>query len=207
MALPKLEPFTGTANADLTTYNANWVIARGSSNLAIDSTGTLCHPGGASLLSNMYCWTGDTFSNDQYAQCVVTALGSGNYQGPCVRQANNAAQGYTIDSNNGDRFMEVLPGFGSMYHDTGALATSDVQRIEASGNSISYKLNGATLSTVTDNTWTSGSAGLQIYGVAGDAVRVDNWEGGNLGAVAQDTPELYGEPRLSSRQMQQLLAQ
>jgi hypothetical protein len=53
-------------------------------------------------------------------------------------------------------------------------------RLEVSGTTLTFKVNGATVTTRTDTSLASGRVGVGCDSSTG---RVDNWSGGNLGAV------------------------
>ena len=183
MALPATDNFNRADGA----LGSNWTVALGGfliasnavrANNAGDESGAL--------------WNADTFANDQYSQATYT-LGWGDDIGVAVRVSGSggSAKYYLlyIEGSNG-YFGKVFNGVYSEFAFlSGGFANNDVIRIEAEGTTIRAKRNGTTVSSTTDTTITTGAAGLSAYN-SGGAARIDNWEGGNLGAVAATSPVL-----------------
>lgn len=121
--------------------------------------------------------------------------------------------GYWVESDSGDRGIYV-DGITHIFLDTGTLTSGDLQRLEISGTTLVYKLNGTSLNGAgtTDNTYSSaGKLGIYSYKfnvATNPGEGLDNWEGGNI-VSTQDTPELRGRPfgLRGQVQMHQLLAQ
>lgn len=192
MALPKLDAFTDTDGVRLFAHNASWTAERNSNNAQIFSNKLRGATENAGL-TTIYRWAGDTFSNDQYAQGVVAQVGMG-YQGVVVRWAAGSQDGYYSLSQNADRaIVRTIAGSDhALTFDAGALVANDLQRLEMSGNVISLKVNGSTIQSTTDNTFTSGYAGLTFFDNA-TTTEMDDWEGGNL-ASAPIAPPTHRRP-------------
>lgn len=188
MTLPKQEAFTDSASTQLPTHDANWKRARTTAFTNAIISGSTNSLQGNDTITQIYIWDGDTFDNDQYAQCKDVAVG--DYHGCLVRGANISDVGYMCEATNGDRYIEKTPGtFTVLYNDAGALAVNDIQYISAVGTTITYKINGSTVQAVTDNSYTSGKAGLTISSTS-STNRIDDWEGGNVTAAANLPPGL-----------------
>jgi hypothetical protein len=132
-------------------------------------------------------WSANTFGNDQYSEVqVLGAIISGNWQGPVVRADATGQNDYTVIYYNGSTYVLALykkisnayTQIGSNYNLPGALNSGDVVRIEASGTTLTVKLNGTAVITQTDSAIAGGSPGLVFYG--NDLM--DNWDAGELTA-------------------------
>jgi hypothetical protein len=105
------------------------------------------HPGGGYSQS-------DTGSADHYAQAVLftAVLGGYNIGGPAVRMATNGDCIYANERLTQSRIFtaanETLTSIGSSA--TG-VANGDTVRLEASGTSLTMKVNGATTATATSS--------------------------------------------------------
>lgn len=149
-----------------------------------------------------------TFTDDQYAECKIvggTANNNTSWAGPAVRinTTNGAAYVLGYISQGASSFLRIFHYGGSgvsaqstTYGLGAALAASDVIRLEASGTTLTAKLNGATVLTWTDSSLTSGKAGLHVYAWAANTdFYLDDWGGGDLGGssavintVSDETP-------------------
>lgn len=189
MALPATDSFTNSNGVQLATHDASWTVNAGdfdiqSNSLAPDVSGEC-----------WAYWNADSFDDDQYAQAGIVAVqGNGSAMGVVVRSHASAQSGYSFTVDN----------YGSparqLYRlDSGSLTTlaSDgtsesslpvTYRIEAEGTSIRALREGANLwGDQTDATYSSGSAG--IHGRYDTSLtRLDDWEGGNLGAAGGALP-------------------
>jgi hypothetical protein len=183
-ALPATDAFTGTNGTALTTYSSNWtnnagVFAIQSNSVHANSAGTEC---GAH-------WNADTFNNNQYGQCVYVAEDTDTYAiGPAVRCAASGATYYGFYSSTTASYLfKMVSGTWAQLGSDGASWTiNDVARLEVSGTTLTPTINGSTLSppgAQTDSSIASGYAGITGYSNS-TASRIDNWEGGNLGAAA-----------------------
>lgn len=194
MALPATDVFTGTTGTQLTTYSGNWSLVLG--NFDIQSNGLCCDKAGWE-----YCiarWNADVPTDDQYSQGVMAYLDADwNYIGVAVRCSASAVTAYGLQAcGAGDSvlFKHVAGTTTQLSSTGGAGATNDVFRLEAEGTTITPKKNGsviAAIGAVTDSAIASGYVGVQgwqyEYGSRTGA-RLDNWEGGNLGAVPTFQP-------------------
>lgn len=179
MALPATDTFTGANGTALQTYSANWTINAGAFQIntnacAPDSVGNECGAG----------WNADTFDNDQYSQCTLSAKSGSNAHaaGPGVRHANSGATyyGYYAD---GTTTAYAFKNVGGTWTQLGANfsspAAGTVLRLEVSGTTLTIKHNGVSQGTRTDSAIASGRAGVVGYS-ASTGMRIDDWEGGNL---------------------------
>lgn len=140
-------------------------------------------------------YTGGTFADDQYSQCVLKdvtadnvslilrATGAGatdKFYVVCPVQIGGACQGLYIGYYDGATFNELhAPTTTDI---SPAVATNDTVRAEIATYTITFKVNGTSKHTYTDggNSIASGKAGIGIYD---NIITIDDWEGGNLGGT------------------------
>jgi chitodextrinase len=135
-------------------------------------------------------WIGNTFSQDQYSQVRISDVGSWN--GVIARAQSNVDRFYMafVFAPNDYRLYLRKDGF---YYDlsngnTETWVAGDIIRLEASGSNpvqLTLLRNGNPVLTYTDTTenLVGGSPGIGIYSPSGDHLAIDDWEGGNLGAL------------------------
>jgi len=182
MALPATDTFTGTTGTQLTTYSANWTLCLGdfdiqSNALSADASG-----------NNGAGWNADAFNDDQYAEATFAAVFQFVYLGVAVRcdvgTPDDTFYLFYSDSTDGSYLEKIVNGAETQLGNKGAtFAVNDVIRIEASGTTITPIKNGGTLNppnAQTDASISSGAAGVSGYDDSA-FIRIDNWEGGNLG--------------------------
>jgi hypothetical protein len=182
MSLPAQDQFTGANGTALTTYSANWALNLG--DFAIHTNALRPNRAGDDAFAH---WNADAFDNNQYAKIVVSAIANGVFIGPCVRAAASAETGYiTYFDVDTVYFFKYV---GGVYNDLASSASispavSDTLYLEANGTSILAKHNGSNLfgGAVTDSSIASGYAGVSGFS-NNTTSRLDNWEGGNLGAA------------------------
>ena len=177
-ALPATDAFTAANGTALTVYSANWSNVQGA--FAINTNAVHCNDSSDSSAR----WNADTFNNDQYSQATVAAITSGTYIGVSVRNSNSAANWYTFvgDGGDGSYLEKHAPGTTQLGSKGAVFSTTQVVRLEASGSTITPKINAVTLNppgAQTDSTYASGYAGVSGAGTSTGS-RVDSWEGGNL---------------------------
>lgn len=182
MALPATSAFTaadGALPTQITTFSAVRNAMQVRSNAAQTNTAsdeTCCRH------------NADTFNNDQYAFLTATLLTASLFIGPSIRCSDTLATYYGYYWDNNDRyFFKMVNGTFTdlVTPQTGVTNnTGSVLRIEASGTTITAKLDGVqdgSFST-TDASISSGWGGLCGWGQAFAAdTSGDTWEAGNLG--------------------------
>lgn len=190
MALPLLEPFTGTAavlpNPPWTQQETTTVNRDGSGSgkaSAADATHDI------SAFDNS-----NTYNNNQYAQAtIVSGLSAGNnYAAVCVRcSSSGATKNYYYlytDGTTGTGHARIGKYVAGTDTELLALATApvngDVIRLEVSGSLLTAYKNGSSIGSVTDGgaSLASGAAGCGFYNNVSNSVLIDTWEGGNLAA-------------------------
>lgn len=190
MALPATEAFTYADNSQLDVVNANWTkntVVNGQ--IRIHTNQGFPFSGGGTTDTDYYHWNADTFANDQYSKIVINAAGnSGNhlYLGVHVRATGaSSKKRYFWQGSGADRFFAKNDGTTetALGEDSSAQVAGDTWELDASSTTITAKINGSTIFTVTDSTCTAGIAGIDCFSdnveTETDAL-MDNWEGGNL---------------------------
>lgn len=190
MALPATENFNGSGDGtQLTSHSSDWTLNDGdfdiqSNAVAVDDPGH--DEAGAH-------WNADSFNDDQYAEGDITNTASGVYVGVAVRCNTGGSAnyyGYYSDSGDASYLHKNINGSWTQLGSTGnTFSTNDTVRIEAEGTTITPNINGSTTGTPgaqTDSALSSGSAGISGYD-DGEGMRLDNWEGGNIGGPAGRT--------------------
>jgi chitodextrinase len=149
-------------------------------------------------IDNAHCyvyWTGSTFSQDQYSQVQISNVGPWN--GVIARAQPGIDRFYlalVFDTNDYRLYLRKDGLYYSL--STGSTETwlpGDVIRLEAAGtNPVNLTLlrNGNPVLTYTDSTenLVGGNPGIGIYSRTQAHLEIDNWEGGNLGAMGAMMP-------------------
>lgn len=181
MALPATDNFNRADSGDLGT---NWDVIFGdgfqiTSNTAASNTDF----GGGFDCAEI--WNADSFGDDQYSKATVSgATGTGGASGLAVRGATDNYYGWYSDSANGYIF-EVVGGSFNTFATGDAWSDSDDVELQVEGTTITPLRNGSedlSVGAQTDSSLASGAAGLSGYGNA-LLNALDDWEGGDLGAV------------------------
>ena len=179
-----------TDNFNRASLGANWTALYGGP-FGIFSSDDVYNTDGFAI--GAIFWNPDTFSANQYAQLVLTALGFDiGAIGPAVRcgETDNSYnwKGDDVPNPDPDRELtKVVAGTQTrLASDTTAPGLNSLFRLEVSGSSLTAKDDGLTIFTATDTAIASGSAG--IFGHGDNTVRGDDWEGGDLagGATRKD---------------------
>lgn len=131
----------------------------------------------------------DCATSNNYAQVTLTLhinLSTDFYAAAC-RYASAATTAYEALQGNGSAttgtvLRKVVTGTTtSLSTGTNSWALNDVLRCEASGSTISHKINGTTHLSVTDTSITTGTrGGLGIKSFSPTTLRIDNFEMGDL---------------------------
>jgi hypothetical protein len=192
VALPFLDACTDTNGVAIATHNARWSVNIG--NFAIQ-TNQLAANGATSTTQSMAHYDptidGDTISPDQYFQWVigsVAAVLNANIGGGVRIATDGSANGYGLyyseDSNDSTMFKNVagvLTQLGAVF--TAVRVANDVCRLEVTGSTLTYRVNGTSQGTRSDSAFATGS-----FGPVGEGNTVghtiDSLEGGNLAAAA-----------------------
>lgn len=181
MALPKQEPFTGTAG-DLT---SGYTQMSAATSVGRDGSGH----GTASVAGDAFAFDNvNTYDPAQYSQELVVSTSGGSPE-PIVRASGT--EGAATRSCYFAYFSGGAIGIGKFVNNgftdkgsvAGSWAASDLARIETDAtNGITLKKSGATVTTATDSSLPSGAAGPGIDNTT--AILIGAWEGGNVTAAA-----------------------
>ena len=145
---------------------------------------------------NYAFWSADGFSEDQYSQ--VTMVNIGNWNGVIVRAKADVDEFYlAIVTGDNDYSIFVRTASGYTLLAAGSMETwspGDIVGLEASGSgpvNLTLLKNGNPALTYTDSTYNiiGGSPGIGMWSSSGSNLRVDNWEGGDLGMLGVLLPE------------------
>jgi len=196
MALPYTDDFTDTNGVQLTAHSANWTKVT-SGDPDIQTNGLA--PDVAN--DDQWCYlNSETPGNDQYAEIVFKSHGTdGDYSvAGIVRSSTTQLTGYVAYWNRvgvpgaAYIFRVINNSWTQLGSYSVGLVNGDVLRLEAEGDQITLKLNGATvIGPITDNNIASGRLGIHAYGDAADHI-IESWTGGNLGAVNETVNALPG---------------
>ena len=177
------DAFTGTNETALSTYDAGWTTAAGT---PIIQSNELEPNGGSGCKA--YRNTG-TYSNDQYAQGVVTnAWLSSQYPGLSVRasgdDATYTAYSFNVNSESGS---DLTSGSWSP-------SVGDEVRIEVTGSSpavISLYLNDTLVDDYSDasSPIASGRPGIAWYTQDSPSCRLNDFEAGDITGAAANAPK------------------
>jgi len=192
MSLPVTEAFTNADGTSLPTHNAAWVDVN--AGLLITSNSVY----GSDSLGSAY-YSGETWSNDQYAQLVVVAVSSSGASrsiGPSCRQTAGATDTayvfawYSTAAASQRRLYKVVAGtITELGSDTTVASAGEVFRVEAQGTTVRGKVNGVEIFSVTDSAIASGVGGIRATS-SNTSHRGDNWEAGDLTAAGASHSKL-----------------
>lgn len=190
MALPATDSFAGVDGTTLVSYSANWTA--NSSTFAIAALGTVRSSGNSAEC--IAGWNADTFNDAQYSKVTLFAVASSATDiGASVRCSTTPGveTGYEWYTDTGGSFVaKLIAGTWTQIGSNGTAATTgQVMQIDASGTTLTPRINGsvASMGPQTDSALSSGRAGLAGYG-DGTTNLVSDWEGGNLGGGGGDSP-------------------
>ncbi len=166
MSLPAADPFTGGVGA---LASPPWTPTFGTAPVLDGSGNSVISASGA---EGFAVWTGDTWSDDQYAELVVnwTPSGPSNDYAECIVRAAIVAgvmtQYYAFGTDGyNDAFIRKWNGSytGLASSSSVTLAPGDTIRLSVSGAGLTATKNGSTVLTASDLDFASGSAGFGLY--------------------------------------------
>jgi hypothetical protein len=145
---------------------------------------------------NYAFWSADSFGEDQYSEVMMVNIGLWN--GVIVRAKAGvdefylaivtSDQTYSIYVRTASGYTDLADGFAETW------SAGDILGLEASGSgpvNLTLLKNGNPVLTYTDSTYniTGGSPGIGIWSSSGSNLRLDNWEGGDLGMLGVLLPQ------------------
>ena len=160
----------------------NWTVTDGGFNV---SSNAVLGTGGV----NVAYWPANLFASSQFAQVAVALLnGTTDFVGVQVLMSPSG-NGYACLENTTSLLLQKMTAFSgaNLTSSSTAGAVGDILRLEVTAAGVltctRTANNGAVTSiTATDNSYTSGSPGLEQFG---SVATMDNWSGGNLHPIAQ----------------------
>lgn len=170
--------------ADSGNLGGNWNNPGSQTNFAISSNAAI--PGNnADDCCNRY--SAGTFTDDQYSQIVLTAVGAGTGSsggGLALRCATDDSETFyrvvqsTSASNNVTIGKFVGGAFTQLVQFTQVFSNGDTMRFQVAGTQLEVLRNGVSIGTFSDGSIASGQAGV-AYSSTSTGVILDTWEGGD----------------------------
>lgn len=128
-------------------------------------------------------YTGTTWPNDQYSQVVLK-----QFKGAVlvrVASVSSEVNAYYFEASTLSTTINLVKytnnsGFSVLDTDTATVNANDVMYLEIQGTSLVAKLNGTTVLTATDSSFSSGSPGFGHGNIGDDTL--DDWVGGDFSA-------------------------
>jgi hypothetical protein len=175
--------------ANSSTLGANWLLEIATSTNCQIASNAVAAGSTAKNCEDSY---NATFPNDQWSQFTITTINNNakfNLAWVDLRvTGTNQGNGYRCGAwSNGSggstSFIQRITNGGGTTIQTSStgFASGDILYCSAVGNTITLKKNGATVTSVTDSTWTSGHGGLGIYAQSSlNDVVLNAWSGGGF---------------------------
>ena len=195
-------PPTQVANDDFNRANGglgtNWTTPSGFQTLNISSNAVQATGAG----HNVAYYNAVAWPADHYSEVTVTANASASdYVGLAVRM-NSAGDGYVFAACGPaagacTAVLNKMAGGGFAANLGTASVTThvgDVFRFKAIGTTLSVTQNGAPILSVTDASYASGNAGIDVFNSSGTFAnaRVDSWAGGNQNGGGSSVTSVNG---------------
>jgi hypothetical protein len=178
MALPATEAFTGAVGA----LAGSWTHQATTSQIGRDGAGLGNTTAADGAMGATAFWSGDTFPANQYAKIVLKSFAALSAYGGVLLRASGtggAAQGYELIADgasgtpNHTAFIITTAGSAAVLASVSqGWSANDELRAEMSGSLLIGKRNGTTFASVTDSTYTSGSAGIRAVQASRDCADV-----------------------------------
>ena len=192
-----------SSDAFTSSLSANWTKPAGGT--AIQVVGNLAEPT-ATGVDCQAVYTGIPFSNDQYAEVTLAALGSSSFASPLVRAGTNALTWYEIGVGGPTgsaftstaiykRVANVQTQIGPSIQVTPQVG--DVFRLSVVGNVLSLFQNGFLILQVQDysSSISSGSPGFKLNAAtAVTNAQISLWAGGSANVIPSYTGSFAAQP-------------
>jgi len=177
---------------------ANWTSRVGTPGIAGSSDFN-----GSASGDNWAAYTGATFANDQYAEGTISAMSSGHEPQVCVRMNSAGSISTYCIVTDGATLFDIIElssgGWGGIKASSATYpVVGDRIRIEAEGTALRGYLNGRLVMVGSDDTTTSGYAGLGIYGSGTPTATIEDFAAGSLTTVGTDITVTQGTLALGS---------
>ncbi len=157
---------------------SNYQICSGSTSLMTIASNTISTPGGTQL--NCVSTGSIVFPTDYEAELTYTALNNFDYMGPAVRINPTTGTGYTIRYMREVQAVQIGTVVGRTYTViagvTRPISVGDKLTLRVVGNLLTAYYNGFAVTSVTNNSYTSGQAGFFYLPDNVRATRVDDFK-------------------------------
>jgi len=182
-AVTRTDDFNRT---DAATLGANWATPADAE--AFQVYGNLAYPHAAGAVYSWTYWSADTFGDTQSAEATLGAYSASFQIGVAVRmQAGAVTQGYACVAWVGAYAIREFSDSDSSVELVGSLGTpqnGDVLKCQTDATTgITFYVNGVSVGSTTDGTYTSGRTGVMGYGAV---MTLNDWTGSD-GAAAPAT--------------------
>jgi hypothetical protein len=184
MSVLASDNFNRANNADV---GANWTPVTGFSSAQIVGNRVQASATGVDVAER---YSGISWPNDQYSQCVAATVESGSNVGPCVRLSAAAMTGYVTSCESAQSTLYRVNAGDFNAIGTGAgIVAGDVLRLEAQGDQITLFVNAVTrIGPITNSDIASGSAGIGLFVDTLANGEIDDWQGGDFVAAGGQSP-------------------
>ena len=171
--------------------SANWTTPTGSPTIfTLVSNKVHGTSGGGGISLCMVATATENFGNDQKAECVISAIGSGDFGSPAVR-LDDAGDGYGIRADGGNfssrRIVRLDAGVATVIGGVNFVPVNgDTLRIDVIGTTIKAYINDSEIDSVTDSTHSVGQPGMFYSRENNNSTRLDDFVGTDLTAGGID---------------------
>ena len=179
------DSFTASNGTQVTGYSASWQIGNALASDFVIESNAVRTPFNRNLALHLH-WNG-VFSSDHFAEAKITQVGSVNQLiGVCVRASPGNAYAFIVDGTNFQIWKNVAYSFSALTSGLQAVTAGDTIRLEASSTTLTAKVNGATIATLTDASLSGGAPGIAGNSDTSGSVYtlLDDWVGDDLSAAA-----------------------
>ena len=165
---------------------ANWTVQSGTYNT---SSSLYLRLHCDSITGSIYYNASGAFAGDAYSQVVSASNDSYFGIGPTISCVAGANTFYFFEVNTGgSALVKVVAGSASNLATGGAgdASGTGTYRLERVGNTLTAKIGGTTIFTVTDNSSPIAAGGYAGCGGEGDSSSflIDSWAGGDIASAA-----------------------
>lgn len=164
---------TNSDNFNRASLGSNWTQDRGSWSI---SSNQLASGGGGGTTNHVF-YNVEKAEADGYSQCTTHNPAGNHYVGPSFRGSSGGNCYYVaVKQGSASYIAKMVGGTQTLLSSNlgGTAVSGDTLRIEATGTTLDYKVNGTSQGTVTDSTF-SGEDYAGIYANNSSGV-LDNWE-------------------------------
>lgn len=174
--LPVSDAFTDTNGVTLETHNAGWTVVVGGFDIYTNSLRQTADGRGLAR------WTGETFSDNQYVECVLAVASASSQIGIAARIATNGdVTAYVAQWNDTNiHLAKLVTGTWTQLAIATVPAVGSIVRLEPNGTTIRVLDDAVEIMSVTDSAISSGVAGVAGWYNWGS--RLDSWAAGNISA-------------------------